>query len=118
MESRLQELGVTLIRDGDEHVHVSGHPAQDDLRRLYGWVQPPWVIPVHGTPRHLAANAAIARDCHAKPLVIGNGDLCRLSPNRVTVIDQVENGRLSPDREGLLLPVPGAALQRMRAAAA
>lgn len=118
VESRLQALGVKLIREGDAHVHVSGHPAQDDLRRLYGWVQPTWVIPVHGTPRHLAANATIARDCHATPLLISNGDLCRLSHHRAAVIDQVENGRLSPDRDGLLLPVPGSALQRMRTAAA
>jgi ribonuclease J len=117
IEQRLRDLGIQVITDRDAHVHVSGHPAEDDLRRLYDWVRPPAVIPVHGTPRHLDANAAIALDCHVpRVLQLGNGDLCDLAGPAPTVIRRVETGRLTPAADGLLEAVPEAALTAMRAA--
>jgi ribonuclease J len=114
----LRERRLAVITDHDEPVHVSGHPAEDDLRQLYAWVQPTRVIPVHGTPRHLAANARIARASHVpETLLVRNGDLCRLDRYAGRVIGQVENGRLSPDADGLLLPVGEELLARMRRAA-
>jgi len=115
---RLRERQLVVITDHDEPVHVSGHPAADDLRQLYAWVQPARVIPVHGTPRHLAANVQIARDCHVpETLLVRNGDLCRLDRYAGRVISEVENGRLSPDADGLLLPIGEELLARMRRAA-
>lgn len=116
LEERLRGLGVRVVTDRDAHVHVSGHPAQQDLRQLYDWVQPPCVIPIHGTPRHLAANAAIAADCHAAMTpVIGNGDLVRLDAAGPSVIHRVATGRLTPALEGVLERVPAATLEAMRA---
>jgi ribonuclease J len=115
---RLTERQLAVITDHDEPVHVSGHPAEDDLRQLYAWVQPTRVIPVHGTPRHLEANARIAGESHVpETLVVRNGDLCRLDRYEGRVIGQVENGRMSPDKDGLLLPVADELLARMRRAA-
>ncbi len=115
---RLRDLKIDIVTDRDATVHVSGHPAQDDLRQLYAWVQPPRVIPVHGTPRHLAANAEIARECDVgETLVIRNGDLCRLDRHGAEILTRVDNGRLSPDRDGLLIPVPASVLARMHASA-
>jgi ribonuclease J len=115
---RLRGLGVTLITDKDAQVHCSGHPAQDDLRQLYNWVQPPALIPVHGTPRHLDANAAIASECHIPRVqVIGNGDLCRLASTGPQPIGQVPTGRLFTAPDGRLLSVPNAELERIQAEA-
>ena len=118
VQAHLKRLGVEVVTDRDAHVHVSGHPAEADLRRLYEWVRPPAVIPVHGTPRHLAANAAIAADCHVPVTrVIANGDLCRLRATGPDVFARVDVGRLSVAADGQLESVPGDALSRMRAAA-
>jgi ribonuclease J len=115
VQARLRALGVELITDTDAHVHVSGHPAAEDLRRLYDWVQPPAVVPTHGTPRHLRANAEIALGCHVpRVAVIGNGDLCRLGPDGPRVLGQVPTGRLSLDADGRLEPVPSTVLAAMR----
>lgn len=115
VQQRLRQLGVEVVTDADAHVHVSGHPAQDDLRRLYGWVRPPAVIPVHGTPRHLVANAELAEACHVPQVrVVENGDLCRLSAEGPEVLGRVATGRLMPQAEGRLAAVPADALQRMR----
>jgi len=118
VQQRLRARGVELVTDAEAHVHVSGHPAADDLRRLYGWVQPPVAIPVHGTPRHLEANAAIARDCHVpRVCLVENGDLCQLDPNGVRHIARVPTGRLTVAADGALVPVSAADLAAMRAAA-
>lgn len=116
VQQRLRALGITLVTDHDALVHVSGHPAEEDLRRLYGWVQPPAAIPVHGTPRHLSANAAIAMDCHVPAvLVVRNGDLCRLGPGGPERLGHVETGRLTLTPEGRLMKVPREVLEEMRA---
>jgi ribonuclease J len=118
VQQRLRALGVELVTDADAHVHVSGHPAADDLRRLYDWVQPPAVIPVHGTPRHLEANAAIAADCHVPRVsVVANGDLCRLDADGPQRVGRVHSGRLALAADGGLVPVPADELAAMHAAA-
>ena len=117
VEARLRALGCELVTDTDAHVHVSGHPAAEDLKRLYDWVQPPAVVPTHGTPRHLRANADIARGCHVpRVTVIANGDVCRLTGDGPQVLGQVPTGRLALDTDGRLAPVPAGVLAEMRAA--
>ena len=116
VQQRLCTLGVRLVTDRETFVHVSGHPAQEDLRRLYDWVQPPVVIPVHGTPRHLIANAEIARTCHVpQACVVQNGDLCRLSRLGLHRLARVETGRLTLRPDGRLAPVPQDLIEEMRA---
>lgn len=116
VQGRLRTLGVQLITDREAFVHVSGHPAQEDLRQLYNWVQPPLLIPVHGTPRHLLANAEIARACHVpQACVVQNGDLCRLSRAGVRRLGRIETGRLTRQPDGRLVAVPLDLLQEMRA---
>jgi ribonuclease J len=117
VQKRLRALGVSILTDADAEVHVSGHPAREDLRRLYGWVQPPVVIPVHGTPRHLRANAEIAAASHVPRVgVVGNGDLCRLTPEGPELVGRVAHGRLWVTDDGRLEPVPASVLEHMRAA--
>jgi ribonuclease J len=114
----LRALGIRVVSDQDASVHVSGHPAQEDLRQLYQWVQPPIAIPVHGTPRHLAANAEIAAACHVpQTYVLENGDLCRLGQGALERLERIETGRLSLRPDGRLAKVPKEVLRRMRAAA-
>jgi ribonuclease J len=116
LQLRLRSLGIEVLTDRDAHVHVSGHPAQGDLRRLYQWVQPPAVIPVHGTPRHLAANAEIARACHVPEVAVAsNGDLYRLGSLGPERLGRTATGRLTLQPDGGLQPVPAELLAQMRA---
>ncbi|MFO1417968.1 MAG: ribonuclease J [Methylotetracoccus sp.] len=116
LQTRLKQIGAEVVTDHDAHVHVSGHPAEDDLKRLYDWVRPPVVIPVHGTPRHLAANAAIAEACHVPvSRVIANGDICRLGPHGPELVDRTPTGRLKLDGDGGLSSVPAETLAVMLA---
>jgi len=115
IQGQLRNRQVRLVTDRDAFVHVSGHPAEEDLRRLFQWVQPPLVIPVHGTPRHLAANAAIAAGCHVPEVrVIQNGDLCRLDSRGLRSAGSLPVGRLTVLPDGRLARVEEEQLRAMR----
>lgn len=103
MQNDLVELGVHLIGEGDAFVHVSGHPNQDELKKMYGWVEPDFVIPVHGEARHLERHAEFAIELGVEgSLSPRNGDLIRIAPGDVIVIDEVPNGRLMLDGSHLM----------------
>ncbi len=56
----LTRLGAKVVHKGNAMVHVSGHAAAGELLYCYNIVQPRNVMPVHGEPRHLKANAELA----------------------------------------------------------
>lgn len=118
VQQRLADLGVRVVTDEDEHVHVSGHPAREELAQLYRWIQPPVVIPAHGTPRHLDANAEVAAACHVPRQLVGrNGDLFRLRGDDARILGRVPVGRLVVREGGRLEPVPRRVLEKMWEAA-
>lgn len=105
-QDELSRRGVRIMTADDHAVHVSGHPARDELKRLYALVKPRFAIPVHGEWRHLSEHAALARDCGAEPILIEDGDLVRLSGNKPEVAGSVPVGRLAVDGNRLL-PLQG-----------
>jgi ribonuclease J len=90
--------GVQVITDRDRLVHVSGHPRRGELTRMYEWLKPEVVVPVHGEALHLHENAKLARSLGIKEVAeCRNGDVVRLAPGPAQVIDQVEAGRVYQD---------------------
>jgi ribonuclease J len=114
LQNALVRLGVQIVTEEDHFVHVSGHPAREELVRMYQMVRPRVAIPVHGEARHLVAHADLAKECQVQqPLIIQNGDMVRLTPSGATIVDEVPVGRLASDGKGLL-PLGGAALKERR----
>ena len=114
LQNALVRLGVEIVTEEDHFIHVSGHPARDELVRMYQMVRPQIAIPVHGEARHLIAHAQLAGECQVQqPLVIQNGDMVRLAANRAAVVDEVPVGRLASDGKGLL-PLDGSTLKDRR----
>ncbi len=92
------ERGVELITADDHPVHVSGHPARDELRQMYGWARPRIAVPVHGERRHILEHMKLALELQVPEAVApNNGDLIRLAPGPAAVIDEVPSGRLFVD---------------------
>lgn len=90
--------GINVIADRDGLVHVSGHPRRDELREMYGWLEPDVLVPVHGEAMHLAAQAALAREWGIAQVVsIANGEIVRLAPGPAVQTDQIVAGRLYKD---------------------
>jgi ribonuclease J len=114
LQNGLVRLGIEIVTEEDHFVHVSGHPARDELVRMYQMVRPKIAIPVHGEARHLIAHAQLADECQVQqPLVIQNGDVVRLAPTGASIVDEVVVGRLASDGKGLL-PLGGTALKDRR----
>jgi ribonuclease J len=114
LQNALVRLGVEIVTEEDHFVHVSGHPARDELVRMYQMVRPQIAVPVHGEARHLIAHAELAGECQVQePLVIQNGDVVRLAASGAGIVDEVPVGRLASDGKGLL-PVDGTALKDRR----
>ncbi|MDI1287798.1 MAG: ribonuclease J [Reyranella sp.] len=114
LQNVLMARGVEVITDRDADIHVSGHPARDELVRVYQWVRPKIALPVHGEVRHMVEHAALAKACQVPETIVApNGTLVRLAPGPAEIIDHVPVGRLARDGDGLV-PLDGSALRERR----
>ncbi len=112
------ERGVDLITADDHHIHVSGHPARDELRQMYQWARPRIAIPVHGERRHILEHVKLAEELQVPETVApNNGDLIRLAPGPATLIDEVPSGRLYVDGGVIIEAEDDAIRDRKRLAA-
>ena len=109
LQDELARRGCRIMTADDHMVHVSGHPARDELKRLYALVKPKYAVPVHGEWRHLSEHAALAKELGAIPVLVEDGDVLRLSPGKPDVVEGVPTGRLALDN-GRLLPLSGGVL--------
>lgn len=109
----LTRRGVNIMTADDHMVHVSGHPARDELRKLYKLIKPRYLIPTHGEWRHMTAQAALAQDEGITPVVLEDGDILRLAPGVPTVIDSAPTGRLAVDGTALV-PLKGGIMAARR----
>jgi ribonuclease J len=98
IQNLLVRLGVQVVTAEDEFVHVSGHPGQEELVRMYQWVRPGVAVPIHGEERHLAAHARLAQECQVpEALMAANGAAIRLAPGPAEIVAHVPSGRLAVD---------------------
>jgi ribonuclease J len=114
VQNDLSRRGIHIVTENDHFVHVSGHPARAELARMYQWLRPRALVPIHGEARHLYEHVSFARECGiAHALVAENGSIVRLAPGEPEVVDRVRSGRLAFDGSRLV-PMDGAALKARR----
>ena len=117
LHNQLSALGVEVLTVEDHFVHVSGHPAREELSEMYRWIRPQIAVPVHGELRHMSEHARLARSLQVpQAVVIENGLMLRLAPDRAQVIDEVPSGRIYMD--GRVMTEAGNGLTRNRRAMA
>jgi ribonuclease J len=111
--AKLEARGVHVVSPDmtELPIHASGHPSADELRQLYDWIKPSILVPVHGEPAHLDAQASLALDEGIERRLVGrNGDLFTLAPTPGIRRGVVPVGRLGVSRKGLqriqLAPAP------------
>lgn len=115
LQNKLAGLGVKIITEQDAPVHVSGHPAQDELLRMYQTVRPHIALPVHGETRHLLAQARLAEQCQVPQTVVTrNGEIIKLAPGPALPIGDVPVGRLVVDGTQLIAASSEAIKSRQR----
>ncbi|MCE2716271.1 MAG: ribonuclease J [Pseudomonadota bacterium] len=103
IQNQLVHQGVRTITSHEEAVHVSGHPAQEDLKAMYNWTKPKSLIPVHGEARHMQSQAELGlANGIEHTLVPGNGTLIELAGKTPEIIDRVNTGRWGVDGKCLV----------------
>ncbi|WP_316355120.1 ribonuclease J [Candidatus Trichorickettsia mobilis] len=97
------KAGIEVITERDHFVHVSGHPAIDELKKMYSLIRPQLCIPVHGEPVHIHEHAKLAKRCGIPQTVeVENGSVVLLDAVHSKIIDKVDTGYLAVDGNYLL----------------
>jgi ribonuclease J len=115
MQGRLLKRGVDIVTSKQEFVHVSGHPAQDELVQLYQWIRPTSAITVHGEYLHQSEHARIARECQVSHTIVpANGDIVRVKSGvEPEIVGAVSVGVLAVDGKRLI-PVDSSVIKGRR----
>ncbi|MCX7338841.1 MAG: ribonuclease J [Alphaproteobacteria bacterium] len=97
LQNRLVKSGVEIVTANDEDIHVSGHPARDELRKMYRWVRPKVAIPVHGEARHIQEHAKLAKAEGFDSVIPENGSLIQMEAGQTKIIELLPTGRWAVD---------------------
>ena len=115
MRNSLVAKGVEVVTPKQAHIHVSGHPARDEVIKMFQLIRPQCVIPVHGEVEQQEGHAAIARECQVPhSLVPENGAVIRISKEKgLEHIDHVPTQLLACD-ENRILPTDHGLIRERR----
>lgn len=114
MLNQLTRRGIEILTDRDGFIHVSGHPARGELKRMYELVRPKIAVPTHGEARHLHEHAKFARALGVKETVEAmNGAVVLLEAGDAHIVGNVKSGYIAVD--GLsLVPSDGNVIRTRR----
>jgi len=94
---------INVLSEENSMIHVSGHPGREDLKKMYSWIKPKILVPVHGEDRHLSEHVIFAKECGIEnSLKVVNGELLRVFPNKTEIIDRIPVGKVYLDGHVLL----------------
>jgi len=96
----LMRLGAQVVHKGNALVHVSGHAAAGELLYAFNIVKPKNVMPVHGEPRHLRANANLAIKSGVDPnnvVLAEDGVVVDLANGKARIVGAVPCGYVYVD---------------------
>ncbi len=111
--NKLAGRGIEIITANSDDIHVSGHPAREELSQMYRWLRPKIAIPVHGEMRHMTEHARLARSLQVPQAIVPqNGQMFRLAPGRCELIDEVPSGYMHLDGRVLVSERAGLAKDR------
>lgn len=107
--------GVEVVTNADQLIHASGHPRRGELKKLYDWVKPDILVPVHGEASHLSGHARFGRAAGIKTVMeIRNGDMVRLFPKPERSPGEVRVDELYLDGQILCTPEESKVRDRRR----
>lgn len=117
VKTALIDAGVKVISWKEKpNIHVAGHAAAAEIKRMYDLLKPETVIPVMGEPFHLRAHAEVAKKCGVKNVpIIQNGELIKLAHGKTPEkIEDVETGIIALDGNRLIASAEDSPVFRQR----
>ena len=106
LQAMLRMRGVRIVTHKDAPIHVSGHARADEVAEMIRMLRPTSLIPIHGEPQMLKAQAelAVANGVDAANVHVGaNGDVIEISPTGLRLADQIEAIAVPAGSDGLPL---------------
>jgi ribonuclease J len=98
LQNALVLQGIEVITSKEEEIHVSGHPAREELKQMYKWIKPKCLIPVHGEPRHLVEQSHLGLSEGIPMAVVPhNGSLIDMIAKEPKIIGEVAVDRWALD---------------------
>lgn len=114
INNKLIEKKIEVITEKDYFIHVSGHPAREEMKRMYAMVRPKIAVPTHGETRHLHEHAKLAKSLGVPETVEAfNGAIVWLEPGEASVIGKVHAGYIGIDGTSLI-PTDGEVIRTRR----
>ncbi len=102
----LVEAGVEVISADDLTIHASGHAGQQELKKMYQWLNPHLLIPLHGESQHLAYHEQFAKAQGIKQVIPArNGQLWQLAPETPKLLHSIPLRPKALDITGDLIPI-------------
>lgn len=102
--NQLFKLGAKVIYELASDIHVSGHPAREELKLMLNLVRPKFFVPVHGEYRMLIKHAELAKEVGVLPkniIVAENGQVLEFSRRTGRVTGRVAAGKILVDGLGV-----------------
>jgi len=102
--NHLFKRGAEVIYDQIAPVHVSGHPARDELKLMLNLVRPRYFVPIHGEYRHLHFHARLAMEvgiAEERIFVPECGEILEFGPQVARRAGRVQAGRVLVDGKGI-----------------
>ncbi|MDY6408038.1 MAG: ribonuclease J [Pseudomonadota bacterium] len=102
LQRKLKAKGCKIITDREDLVHVSGHYAGKDLKKMYDLLKPEIALPVHGESLELNEHVALAKKWGAKyAFALEDGEVLTLN-EQPEIIGEVPTGILAVDGKQVL----------------
>lgn len=92
---KLMMQGAKVVYGRGEGIHVSGHGAQEDQKMMIALTRPKFFLPVHGEHRMLVKHSQTAQNMGIPAenmVIINNGDIVELTPDRIAIAGKVPSG--------------------------
>jgi ribonuclease J len=92
---KLMAQGAKVIYGKDRGIHVSGHGCQEDHKLMLALTRPKFFVPIHGEHRMLVKHSETAQSLGIPAenvVIVDNGDVIELTPDRIQVTGRVKAG--------------------------
>lgn len=100
----LFRLGAEVIHQSVSGVHVSGHASEEEIKLMLNFLQPRYLVPVHGEYRHMVACSHIAERlglARKNIFLIEPGTVLEFSNGKGAVTGAITAGKVMVDGLGI-----------------
>lgn len=113
LQKKLRSKGIEIITEKTELVHISGHYAGEDLKKMYDLLKPHIVLPVHGDTYELNCHQQMAKEMGI-PFSFGLNDGQMIALKEMPeIIGEVPAGILAVDGNQIM-PLNAEVLKKRR----